>query len=89
MAALGQDLALTTPIDEPQSCRNDQAASLRSFASRSSVPKAVAERLENLTFPGYPPMATPNCSTYGHPNCPRRDGQIMGFVVGVCDGFLG
>ena len=24
------------------------------------------------------PMATPNCSTYGHPNCPRQDGQIMG-----------
>ncbi len=21
-----------------------------------------------------PPMATPNCSTYGHPNCPRQDG---------------
>ena len=20
------------------------------------------------------PMATPNCSTYGHPNCPRQDG---------------
>lgn len=29
------------------------------------------------------PMATPNCSTYGHPNCPRQDGQIMGFEVGV------
>jgi hypothetical protein len=59
------------------------------FMAFGTVPKAVAERLENLTFPGYPPMATPNCSTYGHPNCPRRDGQIMGFVVGVCDGFLG
>jgi hypothetical protein len=22
-------------------------------------------------------MATPNCSTYGHPNCPRQDGQII------------
>jgi hypothetical protein len=36
-----------------------------------------------------PPMATPNCSTYGHPNCSRQDGQIMGFGVGICDGFLG
>ena len=23
---------------------------------------------------GWAPMATPNCSTYGHPNCPRQDG---------------
>ena len=36
-----------------------------------------------------PPKATPNCSTYGHPNCSRQDGQIMGFGVGAWAGFLG
>ena len=25
----------------------------------------------------HPPMATPNCSTYGHSNCSRQDGRIM------------
>ncbi len=25
----------------------------------------------------YPPMATPNCSTYGRSNCSRQDGRIM------------
>ena len=24
-------------------------------------------------------MATPNCSTYGHPNCSRQDGHIGDF----------
>ena len=35
------------------------------------------------------PKATPNCSTYGHPNCSRQDAQIMGFEVGAWAGFLG
>jgi len=25
----------------------------------------------------YPPMATPNCPTYGRSNCSRQDGWIM------------
>ena len=33
----------------------------------------AARRLNQGGFE-WPPMATPNCSTYGHPNCPRQDG---------------
>ncbi len=29
---------------------------------------------EKKHIPSVTPMATPNCSTYGHPNCPRQDG---------------
>lgn len=40
--------------------------------------KEGASQLKNGTQgDGKSLMATPNCSTYGHPNCPRQDGQIM------------
>ncbi len=58
-----------------------------------TLPKGNCGTKSNVTkstgFIAWPPMATPNCSTYGHPNCPRQDGQIMGFGVGAGDGFLG
>jgi hypothetical protein len=49
--------------------------------------KAVADMA--LALVDKPPKATPNCSTYGHPNCSRQDAQIMGFGVGAWAGFLG
>jgi hypothetical protein len=55
-------------------------------AIRKKLRQAWEEDLSELKKT---PKATPNCSTYGHPNCSRQDGQIMGVGNFACDGFWG
>ena len=46
-------------------------------APRQQVIDPVKMDVSTLPSGIYPPMATPNCSTYGHPNCSRQDGRMV------------
>ena len=55
----------------------DFAAEYLNAASEDDDPKSYLTALRKVVEARggmAAPMATPNCSTYGHPNCPRQDG---------------
>ena len=53
------------------SCGSSVLISEDAFMGRAV--RRLLNRQNNRAL-GKSPMATPNCSTYGHPNCPRQDG---------------